>query len=728
MACPFRPNRIVEGAARGTHLRAAARFPALPLSALLCSCAGGTSGSTGTPATPAATVSVVPPTVTVATSATAQFVATVQNTPVSTVQWEVNRIAGGNVTMGTITATGLYRAPAIVPGTTVKITAALQEDTNRFGSADVTVVPPVSLSPRQAALTTSQTLQFQAGGPGVSNATVNWAASGGSVSASGLYTPPPATAGIFTVTATSRSDPTASAAATIYATKFAGLSSWRNDPGLTGQNLQELALNPATLAAGLFGKISFCAVDGQIYAQPLYIASLTDGSRIRNVVYVATQHDSVYAFDADAVPCQQVWKRSFLDDATGVTPVPALDVLGSDISPEIGITGTPVIDRTSGTLYVVARTKENTPLGLGYAQRLHALDIVTGSEKFGSPVAISAIAPGIGDGSNGTGQVPFDPLIENQRAALQLAGGKVYVAFGGHGQANLFHGWLLVYDAATLQQTGVFNTTPNGSRGGIGQSGAGPSADAAGNVFVATSRGTFDASPPPFFRKNFGQTLLKLQSNPILNIADFFTPFNQELMTIQENDFGSSGVLILPDQNGAPNPRLAVIGAEHGVLYLLNRDSLGGFTSSPAPNQLIKTLSLSRIFGTPAYWQNTLYVAAVGDALKAFSLAGGTFAGAPSSQSSAIFASPGASPAVSSNGATGGIVWTLDTSGADSTPAGPVVLRAYDATNLARELFSSAQKPENAAGPAVRLAVPTVANGKVYVGTQNELTVYGLLP
>jgi len=192
---------------------------------------------------------------------------------------------------------------------------------------------------------------------------------------------------------------------------------------------------------------------------------------------------------------------------------------------------------------------------------------------------------------------------------------------------------------------------------------------------------------------------------------------------------GSSGVLLLPDQTGAPNPRLAMIGAEHGVLYLLNRDSLGGFTSSPAPNQLIKTVSLSRsIYGTPAYWQNTLYVAASGDALKAFSLAGGTLADVPSSQSSAMFGFPGASPTVSSNGSSGGIVWALDTSGADSTPAGPAVLRAYDAGNLARELFHSAQKAEDAAGPAVKLAVPTVANGKVYVGTQNELTVYGLLP
>ena len=666
------------------------------------------------------TVNVVPATATVATSGTAQFVATVQNSSASTVQWEVNRIAGGNATVGTITATGLYQAPAIVPGTAVKITAALQADTNRFGSADVTVVPPISLSPRQAALTTSQTLQLQAGGPAVGNAGVNWAASGGFVTASGLYTPP-SSAGIFTVTATSRSNPAAGASATIYVTDFAGHSSWRNDPGLTGQNRQELALNPATLTSGLFGKISSCAVDGHLYAQPLYASSLTDGSRIRNVVFVATEHDSVYAFDADAIPCEQVWMRSFLDESMGTTPIPASDVPGSDISPEIGITGTPVIDRTSGTLYVVARTRENTPSGLGYVERLHALDIVTGREKFGGPIEISAIAPGTGEGNNGAGQVLFDPLIENQRAALQLAGGRVYVAFGGHGDSRFYHGWLLVYDAATLVPVGIFNTTPNASRGGLAQSGAGPSVDAAGTVFAATGQGRFDASLSAAFRKNFGQTLLKLQFSPILAIMDTFTPFNESLLTLNQSDLGSTGVLILPDQSGAPNPRLAVIGGTHGVLYLVNRDSLGGFTPSPGPDRVVKTLNLARsIYGTPAYWQNSLYVAAAGDPLKAFSLAGGTLADTPSSQSIATIGSSGASPAISSNGATGGIVWVMDTSGADSTPAGPAVLRAYDAANLARELYNSAQRAEDAAGPAVKLTVPTVANGRVYVGTRTN--------
>jgi hypothetical protein len=622
--------------------------------------------------------------------------------------------------MGTITATGLYRAPDIAPDTAVEIMAILQADTSRFGSANVTVVPPVSIRPAQAAVTTAQTIQFQAAGPGISASGVNWTASGGSVNASGLYTPP-SIAGIYVVTATSRSDPSSGASATVYATDFAGHFSWRGDPGLTGQNRQELALNPATLAAGLFGKVSSCAVDGQAYAQPLYVANLDDGVRVRNVVYVATEHDSVYAFDADASPCGIVWQKHFGNEALGVTPVPPADVPGAEIAPEIGITGTPVIDPDTRTLYLVARTREESVAGPLYMQRLHALDIATGEEKLGGPVAIAASVPGTGDGNNGAGQVAFDPLIQNQLAALQLADGKVLVAFGGHG-SNIYHGWLLAYDAVTLQQVGVFNTTPNGSRGGILHGGAGPSVDTDGDIFIAAGHGTFNAATT-----NFGQTILKLQPAPLLP-TDRFTPSNQASLSNNRTGLGSTGVLLIDRTNG-PYQRLAVAGSEHGMMYLLNRDSLGGFTPSPAPDNVVQKLDLMRsILGTPAYWENVVYVAASGDALKAYSLAGGTLADSPSSQSSATFGSTGASPAISANGATGGIVWVLDTSGADSTPAASAVLRAYDATNLSRELYASTHRAEDAAGPAVRLAVPTVANGRVYVGTQNELTVYGLLP
>lgn len=703
----------------------------LLLASLLTSCAAaggssasGTTNTSSTPVAPAAGIAVAPQAAVVLTNGTVQFAATVGNLSSPSIQWQVNHVPGGDGTMGTINSAGLYQAPASVPGATVQVTAVLQTNAQMSASADVTVVPPVSVSPRQTAVTTSQTVQFQALVGGTSGTGVSWSANGGTITAAGLYTPPGA--GIFTITATNQTNPAANAGATVYVTDFTGQLSWRNDSGLTGQNVHEWALNPATLAAVGLGKISSCAVDGQVHAQPLYVANLAVGGRVRNAVYVATEHDTVYAFDADAIPCQQLWMTNFLDDANGITTVPSQDIPGGDLSAEVGIAGTPVIDRTTGTLYVVARTKEDGPSGPNYVQRLHALDIANGSEKFGGPVAIAATAPGNGDGTNGFGVMEFDPLIQSQRAALTLTGGQLYVTFGGHSDASVYHGWLLVYDAAKLTQVGVLNSTPNGSHGGFSENGAGVSADASGYVLTATGRGKFDNGLSAPFRKNFGETLLKLQPTPILTIADSFTPSKQSTLTSSKNDLGSTGVVILPDQTGTANPHLAIVGGTNNTLYLVNRDSLGGFVAA-GPDNVIKTIPLpGAIYGTPAYWQNAVYVAAAGDAIKAYALNAGVLADAPGSQSGSIIGSPGASPVVSSNGASGGIVWVLDTSGADSGT--PAVLHAFDATNLARELYSSSGKPGDSAGPAAKSAVPTVANGKVYVGTQNELTVYGLLP
>jgi hypothetical protein len=664
---------------------------------------------------------VAPQAAVVPTGGSAQFAATVQNSSGAQIQWEVNHVPGGNSAMGTINSAGLYQAPASVPSDPVEVAAVLQANTNLFGSANVTVLAPISVAPRLAALTTSQTLQFQATGLSVGASGVTWAASGGTITADGLYSP--TEPGIFTVTATSRADASAMASATVSVTGSAGQSSWRNDPGLTGQNRQELALNPAALASSSFGKVSSCAVDGQVHAQPLYAANLFDGNRVRNVLYVATEHDSVYAFDADSMPCQGIWKQSFLDEAAEISSVPGGDIPGNDITPEVGISGTPVIDRAGGTLYVLAKTKQSGPVGPQYLHQLHALDLATGAEKFGPPVTIMASAPGSGDGGGSTNVVNFEPLSQNQRSALLLAGGRLYVTFSGRGKTGLYHGWLLVYDATTLAQVGAFNSTPNGSHGGFAETGAGASADAAGTIFAATGRGTFDASVSAPFRTDFAQTVFSLQPNPSLIIADTFTPPNQFNLTLSGNDLGSSGVLVLPDQLGTPNPHLAVVGASDGTLYLLNRDALGGFSLSG----VVKALSLgSGIYGTPAYWQNQIYVAAANQPLKAYSLTGGALADVPSSQSVTTIGGLGASPVVSSNAGSGGIVWVLDTGGADS--GAPAILRAFDADDVSRELYNSASKPQNAAGPAAKLAVPTVVNGKVYVGTQNEVAVYGLLP
>jgi hypothetical protein len=664
-------------------------------------------------------VSVVPSTLTLATGASAQFLATLHGDLNGFIRWEVNRIPGGNSEVGRIDESGLYQAPAAVPSDSVTITAVLSADTRRFGVANVTVVEPITIQPARAALVLSQTIQFQA--TTLEDVNVDWAASGGTVTAAGLYTAPEE-AGLYTVSAVSRADPAIRTEATVYVTDLAGVFSWRNDTGLTGQNRQELALSPATVGPDSFGKIASCPVDGQVYAQPLYVAGLVIGGRARNLVFVATQHDSLYAFDADSTSCEQIWKRSFLDEVAGATPIPAIDLPSADIAPEVGITGTPVIDPASKTLYLVARTKEAT--GPSYVQKLHALDLATGNEKPGSAVKISASVPGTGDGSTGSGpdaQVALDPLIANQRAGLQLVGGRVYIAFDGHGQTTFGHGWLLVYDATTLQQVAVFNTTPDRSLGGIG---ATPSADDAGNFYLATGRGAFDLTLPTHLKRSVGQTLLKLLPSP-LTITDFFTPIDHVSLTLNQHDFGRNGVVVLPSQAGGIDKPLAVVGGGQGTLYLIDRSDMGGLTEGSGVDDVITTVPLFRpLHTTPAYWQDTLYVAATNDVLKAFSLAGGTLAGAPHQQSNTNFGAGGASLSISSHGPNGGIVWALDTS--DSSE--PAVLRAYDASDLSRELYSSAAKTSDAAGLATSGAVPTVANGRVYAGTQNDLTIYSLLP
>lgn len=512
-------------------------FPVLLLSVLMASCSAGSGGgAANTSQPPAPSVSISPQQATLGTSQYLPFSLSVQNSSSAAVSWQVNSVPGGNGNIGTVSASGAYIAPGIIPSpATVTVTAVLQSDSSAFGTAAVTIVPPVSVSPSLTSLTTSQTLQLQAIGPNISNGSVLWSVDGalagnssaGIISQSGLYAPP-ATSGIHTVTVTTLSAPISSASATIAVTTYSGTFSWRNDTSLTGQNRQELALTPTTISDGQFGKLFSCSVDGYVYAQPLYVANanLTSGNVVHhNIVYVATEHDSVYAFDADANPCQQVWQTNFVNNlggaVDGISTVPACqtittgcasnDVNSDDIVPEIGITGTPTIDPSSGTLYVVAATKENGT----YVQRLHALDTTSGAEKFGGPVVIQASVPGSGDGNNGRGSVLFTPLIENQRAGLLFSGGNLYIAYGAHDDSSPFHGWLLTYNAKTLAQISALSPTPNGSGGGIWAGGASPAADSSGNIFLATGSGTFDASITGApFNNDFGQSVLRLTSSP----------------------------------------------------------------------------------------------------------------------------------------------------------------------------------------------------------------------
>jgi hypothetical protein len=497
---------------------------------------------------------------------------------------------------------------------------------------------------------------------------------------------------------------------------------YHNDNARDGQNVNESLLTPANVNANQFGRLFTQPVDGYIYAQPLYVSNLQIGGGTHNVVFVATEHDSVYAFDADGntgANANPLWHVGFTNPTAGITTVDSENDLScSNIKPEVGITGTPVIDLTSNTLYVVAKTKEN---GV-FFQRLHALDITSGAEKFDGPTVIQATEPGTGDG-NVSGEIAFDPLMENQRAGLLLLNGLVYVAWASHCDHTPFHGWIMAYDAQSLKQAAGWNSTPNGSEGGVWQGGAGPAADSSGNVFLATGNGTFDLNAGG---QDAGDSIVKFgpPNDSGFPILDYFTPYNQSVLSANDTDLGSGGVLLLPDQPpGSPHQHLLAEMGKEGSLYLVNRDSMGHFDGD-GDSQIVQWLPgiLGGVWGMPAFWNNTLYVGGANDSIQAFSFNAnnhGLLSIPPVSSSPETFFYPGPTPSISANGNTNGILWALE----DDTGA----LHAYDATNLANELFDTGSNPQQIPGPAVKFAVPTIANGKVYAGTQTQLAVYGLL-
>src|SRR5262249_44134286 len=387
--------------------------------------------------------------------------------------------------------------------------------------------------------------------------------------------------------------PTESASATVYVTNYAGMLTNHNDGSRTGANLAETVLKPSNVNTTSFGKLFSYPLDGVSYAEPLYLANVNvPGQGFHNIVYVATEHDSVYAYDADGLGSTPIWKDSFINPAAGVTTVPAADTGECcDIAPEIGITGTPVIDPQTGTLYVVAKTKEVSGGTTSYVQRLHALDIATGAEKFGGPVVISATVTGSGVGSSGN-QLPFDPLHENQRPGLLLLNGVVYMGFSSHGDNEPYHGWILGYNAGTLQQTMAYCVTRNGEGAGVWQSGGGLATDSTGSIYFVTGDGTFDANTGG---ADYGDSFVRLTTNG--TVADYFTPHDQSTLNAGNIDLGAGGILLLPDQAGAHTHELVSAG-KNGTLYLVDRDNMGHFNANN-DSQIVQ--SLPNIFpnGTP---------------------------------------------------------------------------------------------------------------------------------
>jgi hypothetical protein len=489
-----------------------------------------------------------------------------------------------------------------------------------------------------------------------------------------------------------------------------------NDGFRSGANINETILTPANVNTTTFGKLFSQGVDGYIVGQPLYVSNLKfpNGTQ-HNVVYVATQHDSVYAFDADSVQAP-LWIVSFINAAAGITSVPIHDFgCPGTAYTEIGIMSTPVIDTTAGAIYVVVKTLENG----AYIYRLHAMSLTTGQDLL-TPEVISASV------TTNKGTLQFNPAIQMQRPALLLSNSTIYIGFGSNGcDTFAFHGWLLAYNQSTLQPSGTFVVTPNGTNGAIWQAGGGPAADNDGSIFLATGNGTFDGSSGG---ADWGDSLLHLSpAGNGLSVLDYFTPYNEQTLSDNDLDLGSGGVLLVPDQDG-PNTHEVIAGGKEGTLYLVDRDGMGGF-NSVNDSQIVQSIhaaSTGEIDSVPAYWNGNVYVSGVGDSLKAFSLSNGQLSTAPVSQTSFLFNQSGSgSVSVSSNSQlSNGIVWAMLHSQTAS------ILYAFPATNLATELYDSrqAKNARDALAGVAHFATPTIANGKVFIGGTKAFYVYGLLP
>ena len=493
---------------------------------------------------------------------------------------------------------------------------------------------------------------------------------------------------------------------------------YHGDNTRQGANTNETLLTLANVNTNMFGLLFTNHVDGTVYAQPLVMPGVAiPGKGTHTVVFVATEHDTVFAFDADSNTGSNstpLWTNSFINPGAGVTTVPSGDTGSGDITPEIGISATPVIDAVSGTMYVEVKTKEVTGGVTSYVHRLHALDVTTGQERtdFNSPGVITA-----------TG---WNNLRQHDRMGLTLLNGVVYLGFASHGDNGPYNGWLLAYNATNVaEQVGEFNCTETGSMGGFWDGGGGAAVDAGGNLYLQSGNGSFDGS------NNFAMSVLKLSTTNGLVRMDYFTPYNEVTLNGGDQDLGSGASIVLPDSAGsAAHPHLLVSAGksgeglsipDKGKIYLLDRDGLGQF-NAPGDTQIVQVLTnaIGGSYSTPAFWNNTLYYgAAKGDTLKAFTMSGGLIQTPPVQAPAGALAGFGATPVISANGTNNGIVWVIQANS-------PAVLHAYNATNIALELYNSSQLPgRDNPGNGVKFSAPAVVNGKVYMGTMNGLAVFG---
>ena len=599
------------------------------------------------------------------------------------------------------------------------------------GAGPVAAAPSITAQPADQAVIIGRTATFTVTAAGTAPLAFQWQKGGTPIpgATASSYTTPATVqtddGGTFLVVVSNAIGSMSSSSAKLKVvsgtpqTRGTDVTTYKNDLSRSGQNLSESALTLTTVTSSTFGLLRTLPVDGKVDAQPLYVSQLSAAGGSFNTVFVATEHASVYAFDSDSGAV--LWQVSLL--GTGETP--SNDRSCNQVTPEIGITSTPVIDRAAGahgTLYVVTMSIDAQS---NFHQRLHALDLATGAELLNGPVDISATFP-----ATGTATSSFDPKAYEERAALLLLNGTIYTSWTSHCDAQPYGGWIIAYSQSALARNGVLNVAPNGSRGpAIWMAGGGPAADSSGNIYLLTANGVFettmDANGFPS-GQDFGNSVLKISSASAgLKVLDYFTMFNEVAESGNDQDLGSGGEMLLPDlMDSTSTVRHLMLGAgKDGNIYVVDRDSMGKFNASTNKNyQTLGGALTGGIYSTPAYFNNTVYYGNVSGTLKAFTISSAKLGATPQSQSATQFTYPGTAPSVSANGTANGIVWAHENSN-------PAVLHAYDAANLAHEIYNSNQAAGNRDqfGAGNKYITPTVADGKVFVGTTNSVAVFGLL-
>ena len=664
-------------------------------------------------------VSIAPSTLTINTGATEQFSASVQGQSSPQLAWSVDGVTGGNSNVGTITSSGLYTAPSQSGTHTVVATS-----TNPSGSASAPItVFSFTLSPGSGTLLNpGATQQFTATIQGLTNTGVTWSVDGvaggntaaGTINTSGLYTAPNAV-GAHAIMAASVANPSSSltSSVTVVNVSDSAVLTYHNDDARDGAYLQEVTLNPSNVNSSQFGKLLSYAVDGQIYGQPLYLPQVNIPNKgTYNVVYVTTQNNSVYAFDAGATSATAttLWHVNL------GTPVPVYDAYGP--WPQVGILSTPVIDATTGTMYVVAEVNGGNP-----PFWLHALDITTGQDKM-NPV-------GINGGYSGD-SLSFS-CYQRMGLALNPVNNWIYIAFG-----SCSHGWVFAYDKSSLEQKAIFDDTNGGAGGGLWASGGAPAVDdSTGDTYLMSG---VDAGDQEWINGSsmvgYNDAFLRLSAND-LSVLDYFSPDDNYTLAVNDVDLGSGANVLVPGSSTYPHELVG--GGKDGNIFVINRDSMGGFNDSS--NNVLQTVhtgtqQYNNIFDTPVYWNGSLYFHSSRDVLRAFSWnaaaeGGQQLSTSSTSAGSTVYSVHGATPSLSASGTNNGIIWDIDNSayvGTNPVASGPAVLHAYNATNVSDELYNSAQAgSRDQAGLALKFTVPTIANGRVFVPTANELDIYGLL-